>query len=58
MKILKHGTKKEKIYRSTCRECGSKLEFTQNDGHVMNDRNELVLLVKCPVCSAQICVYV
>lgn len=58
MKVLKRGTKKEKVYRATCRGCGSKLEFTQADGRVINDRNEMILLVSCPECNQQISVYV
>jgi len=54
MKVIVRSEKKEKTYQSNCRSCNSVLEFTRSDGEIHNDRNELVLKVKCPVCKSDI----
>ena len=54
MKVITRGYVKEKIYSRSCQKCNSVLEFSQKDGVVIKDRNEVVLKVKCPVCSSQI----
>lgn len=54
MKILVRGSEKEKTYQSNCRKCNSVLEFTRKDGVLVDDRNETVLKVNCPVCQNEI----
>lgn len=54
MKIISRGEVKLKKYQTVCRKCTSTLEFDRDDGLVLNDRNELVLKVVCPVCSSDI----
>lgn len=52
MKIIKIGTvPQDKIYQSTCNQCKTEFEFKQSEGRMTNDRNEMVLLVECPVCK-------
>ena len=54
MKVIVRGEVKEKTYSCSCRKCDSVLEFHKKDGVVITDRNEVVLKVKCPVCSSEI----
>ena len=52
MIVTKTGVLPEdKIYSVVCVNCKTEFEFKQSEASVMNDRNEIVLLVSCPVCN-------
>lgn len=53
MKILTKGTKPtDRIYRSTCPECGTEYEFAQHEAKYHSDqRDGDVLEIKCPSCQ-------
>ena len=55
MKIISRGVPPESLnYRATCNDCNSVLEFKKGEARVENDRNEIVYVLKCPVCSKEI----
>ena len=55
MKVVSRGILPEKInYTVTCRKCVSVLEFQKSDARIVNDRNDMCYVLKCPVCSGEI----
>mgnify|MGYP003600219204 FL=1 len=55
MKVVSRGTLPElQQYTATCSNCRSVLEFQKNEARVVNDRNEIVYVLTCPVCSKEI----
>lgn len=45
----------DKVYKSTCRECHSTLQFKRGDARYVSDqRDGDALVVKCPVCKQEI----
>lgn len=56
MKILKRGVGNgDKIYRRTCRECKSRLEFKQKEmTYHADDRDGDWFSIVCPVCKENI----
>ncbi|KQE85291.1 hypothetical protein APB94_17510 [Acinetobacter lactucae] len=55
MKIISRGTPPElQNYRTNCNKCHSFLEFQKSDARVVDDRNETVYVITCPVCSCDI----
>ena len=55
MKIIKRGQiPEEKVVRFTCRNCDSVMEATRNEYTVHNHRNETILSILCPVCTADV----
>lgn len=53
MRIISKGIlPKDKTYTTTCNKCKTMYEFTQSDGTLMNDRNELIVCINCPVCKS------
>lgn len=52
MRIISKGSlPQDKVYQSVCNQCKTVFEFKQSEGRMTNDRNEMVLLVDCPVCK-------
>ena len=55
MKVVSRGILPENInYTATCRKCISVLEFKKSDARIVNDRNDMCYVLKCPVCSSEI----
>ncbi len=55
MKIISRGKPPELLnYRTNCNKCHSVLEFQKSDARAVNDRNETVYVITCPVCSCEI----
>lgn len=55
MKVISRGVPPDSLnYRTSCNECNSVLEFKKSEARVVNDRNETVYVVKCPVCTKEI----
>ena len=53
MKILKKGNKPEdRVYRNTCSNCRSELEFFAHETQLVSDqRDGNYFTIKCPVCG-------
>lgn len=52
MRIINKGElPQDKLYQTTCNQCKTEFEFKRSEGKMVNDRNELVLLIDCPVCK-------
>ena len=54
MKIIQCGTQKNITHQTQCRNCNSVLEFQENEAKIINDRNELCMVVNCPICQNDI----
>ena len=55
MKVVSRGILPENTnYTVTCRKCVSVLEFQKSDARIVNDRNDMCYVLKCPVCSNEI----
>lgn len=55
MKVLKRGELPEdKIHNIICHNCKSELEFYEKEARLVNDRNEICLVVTCPVCKQEL----
>jgi len=55
MKVISRGILPESIiYTTSCRKCHSVLEFKKSDARIVNDRNDMCYVLKCPVCSGEI----
>ncbi len=55
MEIIKRGTlPSEKMHTTTCGNCKTEFRFMEHEAQIMNDRNEICLVVKCPVCRKEI----
>nr|WP_314367276.1 hypothetical protein [uncultured Acinetobacter sp.] len=55
MQVIKRGIPPESLnYRASCNGCHSVLEFKKGEARAVNDRNETVYVVKCPVCTKEI----
>ena len=51
MKVISKGTLPElQLFRTSCSNCHSVLEFQKNEAIVMSDRNETVYVIDCPIC--------
>lgn len=52
MKIISRGVvPQDRQFRKECNSCHTIFEFSRKDGDLQNDRNEIVLVVRCPVCT-------
>lgn len=52
MRIIKHGKKKVKLMRGTCRECGCKVEAEGSEAKYVEERpGDGDYCVKCPDCE-------
>lgn len=52
IEIIKRGTPPgEKRYETDCNNCGTKFSFLRSDATQKPDRNEMVLVIGCPVCG-------
>ena len=57
MRIIKRGKKisGDPLYRTTCRQCESAIEFAQSEARFVADqRDGDALVIKCPACKAEI----
>ncbi len=55
MKVISKGTLPElQLFRTSCSNCHSVLEFQKNEARVMSDRNETVYVIDCPICRKEI----
>lgn len=55
MKVVSRGIPPElQQYTTTCSNCRSVLEFQKNEARMVNDRNETVYVLNCPVCRNDI----
>ena len=55
MKVISRGIPPQnQTYTATCRDCLSVLEFQKNEARVVDDRNETIYVITCPVCSKEI----
>ena len=49
MKIVKQGKVDDNIYRGTCRNCGTEIEFDKNEAKYVSDqRDGDFLTMRCP----------
>ena len=52
MKIIERGElPQNKIYQAECHRCKTTFEFEKHEARPFNDRNEMVLVINCPVCK-------
>lgn len=57
IEIIAKGNKRpeDRIYRNTCNNCGSLLQFKGSDGRVSSDqRDGDAFVISCPVCTAEV----
>lgn len=55
MKVISRGIPPEsQKYTTTCRDCHSVLEFQKKEARIVDDRNETVYVLNCPVCRNDI----
>lgn len=55
MKVISRGKiPEEQLYRTSCQNCKSILEFHKHETQVLTDRNDVVYILVCPVCSKDI----
>ena len=53
--ILHRGTlPQDRTYQANCSRCRTSFEFSGSDGKFMFDRNENVVVIKCPVCKTTV----
>lgn len=57
MKLVKKGTKRDKKWKATCPNCGSKFEAKESELNVVNDRDGSLARSKCTVCKSQMFFY-
>lgn len=54
LKIIHRGEKVCKTKQTICGSCNSTLEYSNSDGVTIDDRNETVLVLTCPVCGIKL----
>lgn len=55
MKIIKKGQHpSQTIHKAKCGGCKTEIEFIQSEARTVTDRNEVCLVVVCPVCGRDI----
>lgn len=55
MKVISRGSLPEdQLYRTSCSNCKSVLEYQKKEARIVTDRNEIVYIIVCPVCSKDI----
>lgn len=54
MKVIQRGIPKNTTHQTQCRHCNSVLEFQESEAKMINDRNEICMVVNCPICQNDI----
>ncbi|PIL90767.1 hypothetical protein CA950_15475 [Acinetobacter pittii] len=55
VKVIKTGKLPEDtIHEITCHNCKSDLEFKESEARIFNHRNEINLVITCPVCKKEL----
>ena len=55
MKVISRGSLPEdQLYRTSCSNCKSVLEYQKKEASIVTDRNEVSYVLVCPVCSHSI----
>ena len=55
MKVISRGIlPEEQLYRTSCSNCKSILEYQKKEAQIITDRNEVCYVLVCPVCSHSI----
>lgn len=54
MRIIRRGTPpEEQLINTTCTNCNTEFEFYKKEARLETDRNEILLVIECPICNKQ-----
>lgn len=55
MEIIKRGTlPSEKAHTTICGSCKTEFKFMEREARIVNDRNDICLVVECPICDKEV----